>query len=139
LRYWKDHNQVTSTNDPTAHAEIAAVRSACNSLGVFDLGRIAKEKSKLPQPGKWSYCVIYSSVEPCPMCYSAIYWARIPMLFFAATRFDCSVKGVSFSDEEIYDELSKPYSERALKVFQCTTDNSLDAFNLWKRSPKTPY
>lgn len=139
IRYWVNHNQVTSINDPTAHAEVMAIRSACQSLGVFNLGRIEKENSLLPQPGAISYCVIYSSAEPCPMCYSAIFWANISTLFFAATRSDSSVEGVDFSDEKIYNELSKPYSERTLRAYQCTTDNSLDAFNLWKRSPKTPY
>ena len=139
VRYWVNHNRVTSINDPTAHAEVMAIRSACHSLGVFNLGHIAKEESLLPQPGATSCCLIYSSSEPCPMCYSAICWANISTLFFAATRFDSSVEGVDFSDEKIYNELSKPYSERTLKAYQCTTDNSLDAFNLWKRSPKTPY
>ncbi len=139
VRYWKNHNQVTSMNDPTAHAEVMAIRSACNSLGVFDLGTIEKAVSRLPQPGASSYCVIYSSAEPCPMCFSAICWARIPLLFFAATRFDTAVPGVDFSDEHIHNELSRPYSGRNVKVFQCTTDNSLDAFNLWKRTSKTPY
>lgn len=139
LRYWVNHNQVTSINDPTAHAEVMTIRSACASLGVFNLGCIRKNDSKLPQPGETSHCVIYSSTEPCPMCYSAICWANLPMLFFAATRFDASVQGVNFSDEAIYQELSKPYSRRSIKVYQCTVGNSLDAFNLWKRSEKTPY
>jgi guanine deaminase len=139
VRYWVNHNKVTSIHDPTAHAEVMAIRSACHCLGVFNLGHIAKKESLLPQPGAISYCVIYSSAEPCPMCYSAICWANISTLFFAATRSDSSVEGVNFSDEKIYNELSKPYSERTLKAYQCTTDNSLDAFNLWKRSPKTPY
>jgi len=139
LRYWINHNQVTSTNDPTAHAEVMTIRSACASLGVFDLGHIKKSEAKLPQPGDVSYCVIYSSAEPCPMCYSAICWANIPMLLFAATRFDAAAQGVNFSDEAIYEEFSKPYSSRDIQVYQCTVDNSLDAFNLWKRSEKTPY
>jgi guanine deaminase len=139
LRYWKNHNQVTSINDPTAHAEVMAIRSACNSLGVFQLGHIEKQDSKLPQEGASSYCALYASAEPCPMCFSAICWARIPLLFFAATRFDTAVPGVDFSDVEILSELSKPYCDRTLKVYQCTVGNSLDAFNLWKRSPKTPY
>jgi guanine deaminase len=139
LRYWINHNQVTSTNDPTAHAEVMTIRSACFSLGVFNLGSIKKSESKLSQPGDLSYCVIYSSAEPCPMCYSAICWANLPMLFFGATRFDAAVQGVNFSDEAIYEELSTPYVDRAMKIYQCTVDNSLDAFNLWKRSEKTPY
>jgi guanine deaminase len=139
IRYWKNHNQVTSINDPTAHAEVMTIRSVCHSLGVFNLGEIKKEDSLLPQPGDISYCVIYSSAEPCPMCYSAICWANIPILLFGATRYDAAVQGVNFSDEEIYNELANPYTKRKIKVCQCTTDNSLDAFNLWKRSKKINY
>lgn len=139
IRYWVNHNQVTKSNDPTAHAEVMTIRSACKSLGVFNLGEIKKENSLLDQPSELSYCIIYSSSEPCPMCYSAISWAKLPMLVFAATRYDAAVQGVGFSDEEIYNELAKPYINRKLKVFQATTGNSLDAFNLWKRSEKTSY
>ena len=139
LRYWINHNQVTSALDPTAHAEIMAIRSACASLGVFDLGSIRKDESKLTQPGDLSHCVIYSSAEPCPMCYAAICWANIPMLLFAATRFDAATQGVDFSDEAIYEELSRPYSDRFVRVYQCTVDNSLDSFNLWKVSRKVQY
>jgi tRNA(Arg) A34 adenosine deaminase TadA len=139
IRYWKNHNQVTLVNDPTAHAEVMTIRSACKSLGVFNLGDIKKEDSLLDQPGEISYCIIYSSAEPCPMCYSAICWANIPFLLFAATRYDAAVQGVNFSDEEIYNELANPYPDRNIKVYQCTTNNSLDAFNLWKRSVITHY
>ncbi len=139
LRYWINHNQVTWAKDPTAHAEVMAIRSACASLGVFDLGTIRKEESHLPQPGDISHCVIYSSAEPCPMCYAAICWANIPMLLFAATRFDAAAQGVDFSDEALYEELARPYSRRSVRVYQCTVDNSLDAFNLWKVSPKIQY
>lgn len=139
IRYWVNHNQVTSSNDPTAHAEVMTIRSACASLGVFNLGVIKKEQSRLPQPGELSHCIIYSSAEPCPMCYAAICWANIPTLYFAATRFDAAVQGVNFSDEEIYDEFNQPYCLRKVKVYQSTTANSLDAFNLWKVTPKTPY
>lgn len=139
LRYWANHNQVTSSNDPTAHAEVMAIRSACASLGVFNLGCIKKEEAKLPQPGPTSHCIILSSAEPCPMCYAAICWAALKTLFFAATRFDAAAQGVGFGDEAIYEELARPYAERRLKTYQCTVDNSLDAFNLWKRSEKIPY
>lgn len=139
IRYWKNHNQVTKSNDPTAHAEVMTIRSACKSLGVFNLGEIHKDASLLSQPRDISYCVIYSSAEPCPMCYSAICWANLQALIFAATRFDAAVQGVNFSDEEIYNELATPYPDRKLKVIQATTGNSLDAFNLWKRSEKTNY
>lgn len=139
LRYWVDHNHVTSSNDPTAHAEVSAIRAACKSLGVYNLGRIEKTESCLPQKGSTSHCEIYSSCEPCPMCYSAIFWARIPALYFAATRFDAAQQGVDFSDEELYVDLEKSYPKRKIKCYQCTTENSLDAFNLWKRTEKTKY
>jgi tRNA(Arg) A34 adenosine deaminase TadA len=139
IRYWKTNNQVTQTNDPTAHAEVNAIRSACKSLGVFNLGVIKKSESLLEQPGEFSYCVIYSSTEPCPMCYSAIHWARIPALLFAATRFDAGAEGIGFSDEEIYRELALPYPERKTKVCKCSVDNSVDAFELWKRVDKIEY
>lgn len=139
IRYWKNHNQVTSANDPTAHAEVMTIRSTCQSLGVFDLGEIHQEDALLPQPSELSYCVVYSSTEPCPMCYSAICWAKLQALVFAATRFDAAAEGVDFSDEALYNELATPYPERMLKVIQATTGNSLDAFNLWKRSDKVAY
>jgi len=82
IRYWQNHNHVTEWNDPTAHAEISTIRQACADLGVFDLSNIQKSQSKLSQPGETSYCIIYSSAEPCPMCYSAIEWSRMPQLIF---------------------------------------------------------
>ncbi|MES0489224.1 MAG: nucleoside deaminase [Leptospirales bacterium] len=139
IRYWTNHNQVTKINDPTAHAEVMTIRSACHSLGVFNLGNIEKGASNLPQPGEKSHCIIYSSAEPCPMCFSSISWANVRKMFFAATRFDAAVQGVNFSDEELYEELAKPYYARTMHVFQCTTDNSLSAFNKWKRVNKTNY
>lgn len=139
LRYWANHNQVTKIDDPTAHAEVMTIRSACHSLGVFDLSAIKKSESKLPQPGPNSHCVIFSSAEPCPMCFSAIAWAGLQKMYFAATRFDAAVQGVNFSDEHIYNELAKPYYQRTMRIRQCTTTNSLDAFNLWKVSPHTNY
>lgn len=139
IRYWVNHNQVTAANDPTAHAEVMAIRSACKSLGVFNLGEIKKEEAVLPQPGNESYCIIYSSGEPCPMCYSAICWAGLKCLYFAATRFDAAMEGVNFSDEKIYNELALPYKERNIAVYKCKTDKSLDAFNLWKITDKIEY
>jgi guanine deaminase len=139
IRYWIQHNYVTAKKDPTAHAELSAVSDACKSLGVVDLGRIKKSESRLPQKGLTSHCEIYSSAEPCPMCYSAIYWARIPVLYFAATRYDAAQQGVDFSDQPLYDDICLLYKERRIKVYQCTTDNSLGAFNLWKRSEKSHY
>jgi tRNA(Arg) A34 adenosine deaminase TadA len=139
IRYWIQHNKVPLENDPTAHAELSVVRDACKSLGVIDLGRITKEQSRLPQKGLTSHCEMYTAAEPCPMCYSAIYWARIPVIYFAATRFDAAQQGVDFSDQPLYDDICLPYKERRIKVYQCTTANSLDAFNLWKRSEKRQY
>lgn len=139
LRYWIGHNQVVSTSDPTAHAEVVAIRAACSSLGVFDLGSIRKSESRLSQPTDLSHCILYSSAEPCPMCYAAIRWAHLAALRFAATRFDAAAPGVDFSDAALYDELSRPYAERPIPIHRCATGNALDAFNLWKRSEKTPY
>jgi tRNA(Arg) A34 adenosine deaminase TadA len=139
LRFWEASNSVTKFNDPTAHAEILAIRSACASLGVFNLGEIEKEKSKLEQPNPVSHCILVSSCEPCPMCYSAIEWARIPELYFAATRFDAAQPGIDFSDNKIYEELKKPYCSRKIKVHWCTVQNSLEAFKLWKSVEKQQY
>jgi guanine deaminase len=140
IRYWKNHNHVTEWNDPTAHAEISTIRAACKELGVFDLGTIKKEESSLPQTGDTSHCEIYSSTEPCPMCYAAICWAKIPTLVFAATRFDAAQKGVDFSDKALYMDIARPYKDRKMSnIYQSTTGNSLDAFNYWKREDVTNY
>jgi tRNA(Arg) A34 adenosine deaminase TadA len=139
IRYWKSHNRVTQLTDPTAHAEVMAIRSACRSLGIYDLGHIHKEESILSQPGSTSHCELFSSCEPCPMCYSALFWARIPVLYFAATRFDASAPGVGFSDKELYDELAIPYTERKTKVYQCECPTASEAFRLWEISDKKEY
>ncbi|MDA7980785.1 MAG: nucleoside deaminase [Pirellulales bacterium] len=144
IRYWRSRNQVTKSVDPTAHAEVTAVRMAAADLGVYNLGEIRRNdpQLRLPQTCETSHCEIYSSCEPCPMCYAAIRWARIDTLVFGATRFDAAVPGVDFSDLELYEELSTPYQDRhrfGLRVLQATTDNSLDAFNLWKNSDKVEY
>jgi|UniRef100_A0A6C0D0R5 tRNA(Arg) A34 adenosine deaminase TadA len=140
LEYWKNHNHVELWSDPTAHAEVTTIRVACSDLSrrlgkpVFDLSEI------IDRNGKKSHCVIFSSAEPCPMCFSAIAWARITTLIFAATRFDAAQQGVDFSDEAIYDELKRSYKDRKLvKVYQASCKNSLDAFNLWARMKKVPY
>ncbi len=115
-------NHVTSSNDPTAHAEVSAIREACTHLGTFDL----------------SGCEIYSSCEPCPMCLSAIYWARLDKLTFAATRKDASNAG--FDDEFIYQEVSKDWKTRILPSEQFLSDEARKAFEQWKtKSDKTPY
>lgn len=139
IRYWRNHNHVTEWNDPTAHAEVSTIRMACKELGVFDLGTIHKDNTKLPQKGATSHCEIYVNGEPCPMCYAAICWARIPSVVFAATRYDAAAQGVDFGDAAIYDELAKPYKDRKRMVRQSSSPNSLDAFNYWKRSKKIGY
>jgi len=115
-------NQVTSANDPTAHAEIAALREACRQLGDFRL------------PG----CEIYTSCEPCPMCLGAIYWARLDRLFFAATRQDAAEAG--FDDERLYREIPLPAAQRRLPTRQMLREAALDAFAQWKAKPdRIPY
>jgi len=115
-------NQVTSTNDPTAHAEIVALREACRQLGDFRL------------PG----CEIYSSCEPCPMCLGAIYWARVDRLYFAATRQDAAEAG--FDDEWLYREVALPVAQRRLPTRQLLREASLDALAHWKAKPdRIPY
>jgi guanine deaminase len=115
-------NQVTSTNDPTAHAEVVAMREACRRLGNFHL----------------EGCELYASCEPCPMCLGAIYWARIRHVCFAATRQDAAAAG--FDDERIYREIPKPVNQRSLPCAQLLRDEAQTAFSEWKAMPeKTPY
>ncbi|HEY9685267.1 MAG TPA: nucleoside deaminase [Oculatellaceae cyanobacterium] len=144
IRYWVSWNRVVEWVDPTAHGETTAIRQACQELGVFDLGNIRKDdpKLKLPQTCAVSHCDLYTSAEPCPMCYCATRWARINNIYFAATVYDAAAQGVGFSDQPIYVELSMDYKDRqkmGVNAFQCTEDNSLDAFNHYKRSARTKY
>ena len=108
-------NRVTSTNDPTAHAEVMAIRDACSTLGTFDL----------------SGCELYASCEPCPMCLSAIYWARLDKLYYAAGHEDATAAG--FDDEFIYQEVSKDWKNRELPAKQGLAEEAQKAFQLWKR------
>lgn len=115
-------NAVTSTNDPTAHAEVMAIREACQKLGTFRLDD----------------CDIYASCEPCPMCLSAIYWARIRSLFFAAGRGDAA--GAGFDDDLLYREIPRPHAERQLPCRQLLRESAVAAFAEWKiKTDKTPY
>jgi len=115
-------NRVTSTNDPTAHAEIVAIREACKSLDTFDL----------------TGCEIYASCEPCPMCLGAIMWARIDKLFYAADRIDATRAG--FDDELFYNELALPSEIRMLKPTQLLREKAIIVFDKWiKDSSKVPY
>jgi tRNA(Arg) A34 adenosine deaminase TadA len=110
-------NRVTSTNDPTAHAEIVAIRAACQDLGAFQLDG----------------CVIYTSCEPCPMCLGAIYWARPERVYFACTREDAA--DIGFDDDFIYEELEKSNSERHLQIVNLMRDEALTVFQKWAKKP----
>jgi guanine deaminase len=115
-------NQVTSSNDPSAHAEIVAIRKACALLRDFEL----------------KDCELYSSCEPCPMCLGAIYWARLGRLYFAANRVDAAAIG--FDDSLIYDELSVPLANRKIPTNVLMRDEALAAFRQWQDSAvKIPY
>ena len=109
-------NSVTSTNDPTAHAEVVAIRNACKELNSFQLDD----------------CNIYSSCEPCPMCLGAIYWARPARLFYANTKIDAA--NIQFDDQFIYEEIARPINERKLFTKQLLRDEAIEAFKLWKDS-----
>jgi len=115
-------NRVTSTNDPTAHAEVVALRAAAAELRSFSL----------------EGCVLYSSCEPCPMCLGAAYWARVERVVFAGTRQDAA--GAGFDDEFLYRELALPPASRQLPMQQMLRDKAVDVFNEWRRLPgKTMY
>jgi len=110
----KAHNEVVKTNDPTAHAEIIAIRLATKHINNFNL----------------SDCIIYSSCEPCPMCLTAIYWARIKKVFFAATRYDAA--NVGFDDLKLYEYLRTPIPE--ISTIKILTDRALIPFEKWNNS-----
>lgn len=136
LRYWKARAQVYAWDDPTAHAEIVAIRAACRELGVWNLGKITNGQSKLPQKGETSRCLLFASTESCPMCQAAMFWAGIPTAVFGATRYDAEVQGTGINQSALYTEMSLPYRARKTVVRQSSVPNSLDAYNLLKRSPK---
>ena len=118
----KAHNQVTSTNDPTAHAEIVAIRQACQVLQTFQLNG----------------CELYTSCEPCPMCLGAIYWARLDRVYYANTKADAA--DIDFDDQFIYQELDLPIGERQLPMVQMLRQEALPAFQLWSQTvDKTEY
>jgi tRNA(Arg) A34 adenosine deaminase TadA len=115
-------NQVTSTNDPTAHAEVVAIRDACKNLQTFKLDD----------------CEIYTSCEPCPMCLAAIYWARLNKAYYGNTRKDAAEIG--FDDDFLYTQLALPLPERSLVLHQCLREEALKPFAEWKtKLDKTPY
>jgi tRNA(Arg) A34 adenosine deaminase TadA len=110
-------NQVTSTNDPSAHAEIVAIREACRNLDSFQLDG----------------CSIYTSCEPCPMCLGAIYWARPANVFFAGTREDAAAAG--FDDDMIYDEIEKPNDQRQRPMTSLLREQAIEVFRHWIEKP----
>ena len=115
-------NLVTSTNDPTAHAEIVAIREACRVMGTFRL----------------EGCSIVTSCEPCPMCLAAIYWARLEKVYYGNSRKDAA--GIGFDDDLIYRELAMPVSQRTLPMIQLLHEEAMVAFNEWLKNPnKTSY
>ena len=112
-------NHVTSDNDPTAHAEVVAIRDACKNLGTFQLDD----------------CEIYTSCEPCPMCLAAIYWARPKAIYYANTRKDAA--DIGFDDDFLYEELKKNLEERSLPIHQLDKSNALKVFDERKRKTDT--
>jgi len=115
-------NKVTSTLDPTAHAEIVAIRLACLKLNDFQLHG----------------CILYTSCEPCPMCLGAIYWARLAKVYYACSRFDAAA--AHFDDSFIYDEILVPPSERSIAMHHLNLPNALQPFKLWDdKSDKVVY
>ncbi len=115
-------NKVTLTNDPTAHGEIVAIRDACKKLNNFDLNGSE----------------LYSSCEPCPMCLSAIYWARISKIYYGNTREDA--QKIDFDDSFIYSEFEKKVKERKIPMIQMMRNEALKAFELWdKKKDKVKY
>ena len=106
-------NEVLRSNDPTAHAEVVAIRNASRLLETYDL----------------SGCEIYSSCEPCPMCLGAIYWSRIGRVYFAVNRHDAA--GIEFRDEHIYEEFARPLDKRELPMVHLPCDGALDVFTDW--------
>jgi len=109
------YNQVASTNDPTAHAEVMAIRDACKNLNTSDL----------------TDCEVYTSCEPCPMCLGAIYWSKAVKIYYGNTREDAKKRG--FDDSYIYDEIPLPLSERKVKMVQMGHQEALHVFDLWDK------
>ena len=109
----KGYNKVTSKNDPTAHAEVVAIRKACKKLGTFQLDD----------------CTIYTSCEPCPMCLGAIYWARPKQVFYASNKTDAA--GIGFDDDFIYKELEVPLDNRSIPFKQVLRDEAIPVFKKW--------
>lgn len=115
-------NRVTANCDPTAHAEVSAIRNACAALKDFKL----------------SGCTVYSSCEPCPMCLSALYWAGVEKIFYGNTKEDA--KAIAFDDSFIYDQIALDYSQRAIPCINFMRDKALEGFRVWsQKEDKIPY
>jgi tRNA(Arg) A34 adenosine deaminase TadA len=115
-------NLVTSANDPTAHAEVTAIRDACQKLGTFTLAG----------------CEIYTSCEPCPMCLAAIYWARLEKIFYANTRLDAA--RIGFDDDHLYREMTLAHDQRSTPILPLVSDEAAATFELWTtKTDKVPY
>lgn len=118
----KGNNKVICNNDPTAHAEVVAIRAACEKLGNFQLDG----------------CILYTSCEPCPMCLGAIYWARPDAVYYACDKIDAAKAG--FDDDFIYKELDLKMEDRKIPFKQLMQEEAQEAFSLWKeKMDKTPY
>jgi len=118
----KGHNMVTIHNDPTLHAEMVAIKDACHTLQTFDL----------------SGCTLYTSCEPCPMCLSAIYWAKITTVYYGNTKHDAA--NIGFDDQFIYEEFGKPIEERKIKMTQICQETAINSFQKWaNKDDKIPY
>lgn len=118
----RGNNKVTSNNDPTAHAEVMAIRDACKNLNTFQL----------------EGCEIYTSCEPCPMCFGAIYWARPDKVFYGCSQQDAA--DINFDDEFIYKEIELPYANRSIPFEQLARDIALEPFQKWnEKADKTVY
>jgi guanine deaminase len=107
-------NRVTSSNDPTAHAEVVAIRAACEKLGDFQL----------------TGCQVYSSCEPCPMCLSALYWSRCDAIFFGNSAADAAAVG--FDDSFLYEEVSRPIDQRKIPTSRLLASEAIESFNAWR-------
>ena len=107
-------NRVTSTNDPTAHAEVVAIRAACKALGTFQLHG----------------CTIYTSCEPCPMCLAAIYWSRCDAIFYGSSAADAAAAG--FDDSFLYDEVKRPVDQRKIPTKRLLGPEAMESFNTWR-------
>ena len=118
----RGNNKVSSTNDPTAHAEVTAIRDACKNLGTFQLDD----------------CEIYTSCEPCPMCLGAIYWARPKIVYYANNRQDAA--DIGFDDSMIYEEMNVDIEQRKIRIVSIGRENALKVFDIWKsKTDKTVY